>query len=95
MFLDLQPAASKDEWRVRQTSVGELVSVLYGPCSDTKKVVLDPVPEVGTKELTGPLSMHRNDFLRFVLGEEGPSNLYPVPSQIHRPQELVEHGHVA
>ena len=31
MFLELRLTASKDRWRVRQTSVGELVSVLYGP----------------------------------------------------------------
>jgi hypothetical protein len=95
MFLDLCPAASKDGWRVRQTSVGELVSVLYGPCSDTKKVVLDPVPEVGGEELTELLSMHRNDFLRFLLGEEVPSHPHLVPSKIHRPQMRVEHWHVA
>ena len=95
MFLDLQLAASKDEWRVRQTSVGELVSVLYGPCSDTKKVVLDPVPEVDRKEITELLSMNRKDFLRFLLGEEVPSKLHFVPPQTYRPQELVGHGHVA
>jgi hypothetical protein len=95
MFLDFRLAASKDKWRVRQTSVGELVSVLYGPCSDTKKVVLDPLPEIGKEELTELLSMHRNDFMRFLLGEEGPSNLHLAPSQIHRPQELLEDGHVA
>lgn len=80
MFLHFQPAASKDGWRVRQTSVGELVSVLYGPCSDTKKVVLDPVLEVGREELARLLSMHRNDFLGFLLREEVPSNLHLVPS---------------
>ena len=96
MFLDLCLAVSEDEWRVRQTSVGELVSVLYGPCSDTKKVVLDPVPEeVGREELTGLLSMHRNDFLQFLLGEDVPSKLHFVPPQTYRPQELVKHGHVA
>ena len=95
MFLDLRLAASKDGWKVRQTSVGELVSVLYGPCSDTKKVVLDPIPEVGREELAGLLSMHRNDFLGFLLGEEVLSNLHPVPSRTRRHQELVEHGHVA
>ncbi len=68
MFLDLRLAAAKDGWRVRQTSVGELVSVVYGPCSDTKKVVLDPVPEIGREELTGVLGMHREEFLRFLLG---------------------------
>jgi hypothetical protein len=70
MFLDLRLAASKDRWRVRQTSVGELVSVLYGPCSDTKKVVLDPLPEIGREELTGPLGMHREEFLRFLVGKK-------------------------
>jgi hypothetical protein len=95
MFLDLQLAASKDGWRVRQTSVGELVSVLYGPCSDTKKVVLDPVPEVGREEITELLSMNRKDFLRFLLGEEVPSKLHFVPPQTYRPKELVGHGHVA
>jgi hypothetical protein len=95
MFLDLCLAASQDKWRVRQTSVGELASVLYGPCSDTKKVVLDPVPELGREELVDLLSMPRNDFLRFLLGEEAPSNLHLVPSQTHRRQERVKHGHVA
>ena len=95
MFLELRLAASEDGWRVRQTSVGELVSMLYGPCSGTKKVVLDPIPEIGGEVLVDLLSMHRNDFLRFLLGEEVPSNLHPVPSQTHRPQEGVRHGHVA
>jgi hypothetical protein len=95
MFLDLCLAVSQDEWRVRQTSVGELVSVLYGPCSETKKVVLDPVPEVGREELVDLLSMHRNDFLRFLLGEGVPSTLRLVPSRPPRPQMRVEHGHVA
>ena len=95
MFFDLCLAASKDGWKVRQTSVGELVSVLYGPCSDTKKVVLDPVPEVGREELVDLLSMHRNDFLRFLLGEGVPSTLRLVPSRPPRPQMRVEHGHVA
>ncbi len=95
MFLHLRRAALEEGWRVRQTSVGELVSVLYGPCSDTKKVVLDPVPEVGTEELVDLLSMHRNDFLGFLLGEGVSSNLHLVPSQTRRPRERVKHGHVA
>ena len=95
MFLDLQLAASKDGWKVRQTSAGELVSILYGPCSGTEKIVLDPVPEIGGKALADLLSMPRNDFLRFLLGEEVPPNLHLVPSQTNRPQEGVKHGHVA
>src|SRR5215208_3073271 len=94
MFLHFQLAASKDGWRLRRTSVGELVSVLYGVCSDTTKVVLDPLPEIGKEELDEPLSVHRNDFLSFLLGE-GTSDLHLVPSQTHRPQELVTYRHVA
>ncbi len=94
MFLDFRLAASEEGWCVRQTSVGEVVSVLCGPCSDAKKVVLDPVPEVGRKELVGLLNMHRNDFLRFLLGDE-PSNLRLVPSLAQGPHKRVEHGHVA
>ena len=96
MFLDLQRAASEEGWRVRQTSVGELVSVLYGPCSDANKVALDPTPAVGRNELVDELpSMHRKDFLQFLLGEDEPSNLHLVSSLAHRPQKKVEHGHVA
>ncbi len=94
MFLDLQLAASKDGWRVRQTSVGELVSVLYGPCANARKVVMDPAPEVGERELVGIPSMHRNDFLRVLLGE-GPSRLHLLPSQTPRPPTRSEHSGIA
>ena len=95
MFLDFRLAASEGGWRVRQTSVGELVSILYGPCSDTKKVVLDPVPDVGGEAIVELLSMHRKDFLRSLLGEKVPSQLPLVPSQAHSLQERLKHGHVA
>jgi hypothetical protein len=95
MFLWFRLATPGGGWRVRQTSVGELVSVLYGPCSDTRKVVLDPVPEAGRAELAELLSMPRNDFLRFLLGEEVPSNLHLVPTRTHGSQVRVKHGHVA
>ena len=95
MFLWFRLATPGGGWRVRQTSVGELVSVLYGPCSDTRKVVLDPVPEAGRAELAELLSMPQNDFLRFLLGEEVPSNLHLVPTRTHGSQVRVKHGHVA
>lgn len=95
MFLHLRRAALEEGWRVRQTSTGELVSVLYGPCSNAKKVVLDPLPViVGEEELIGFLSMKRNDYLRILLGEK-PSSLHLVPSGTSRPPIRGEHGHVA
>jgi hypothetical protein len=87
MYLDLRLAASKGGWKVRQTSVGELVSILHGPCSGTQKIVLDPVPEIGGKALADLLSMPRNDFLGSLLREEETSNLHIVPSQTRRPKE--------
>jgi hypothetical protein len=95
MFLHFRRAALGAGWRVRQTSVGELVSVLYGPCSGAKKVVLDPLPAiVGGEELIGFLSVRRNDYLRILLGEE-PSSPHLVPSRTSRSSISGEHDHVA
>ncbi len=94
MFLHFRGAALEDGWSVRQTSVGELVSVLYGPCANAKKVIMDPTPEVGKKELVGTPSMHRNDFLRSLLGEE-PSRLHLVPSRTPRPLMRLENNGIA
>ena len=95
MYLHCHPRTSEEGWRARQTSVGELVSMLYGPCSDTKKVVLDPLPRIGKKELVGLLRMHRSAFLRFLLRQEAPSHLHFVPSRSHGPRKVVSHVHVA
>ena len=35
-----------DGWHARETTCGELVSVLYGPCRDVEHISLDPLPEV-------------------------------------------------
>ena len=72
MYFHFQLAASNDGWRVRQTSAGELVSVLYGACSDTMRVVLDPLPKRGEEEPADPLSVHRSDFLRLLLEKKEP-----------------------
>lgn len=95
MFLDLRLAASEDGWKVRQTSAGELVSILHGPCSGTKRIVLDPVPEIGGAALADLLSMPQKEFLRLLLRKDEPSNLYLIPSQAYRPREGMENGHVA
>ena len=31
-------------WRIRETTAGELVSVLLAPCADVRQVMLDPLP---------------------------------------------------
>ncbi len=32
-----------DDWRIRKTSAGEVISLLYGPCSEARSVALDRV----------------------------------------------------
>jgi hypothetical protein len=63
MFLGLGHAA--DGWQVRETTYGELVSVLYGPCRGVTHVSLDPVP--GLVEL---VSLSRKAFVRALLDGE-------------------------
>ena len=43
MFLHLG-GYGDDGWHARESSTGEIVSVLYGPCLDVKGVALDPLP---------------------------------------------------
>jgi hypothetical protein len=63
MFLGLGHAAGG--WQVKETSCGELVSVLYGPCKGVEHVALDPVP--GITEL---VSLSRSAFVRALLEGE-------------------------
>ncbi len=63
MFLGLVHVA--DGWQVRETTCGELVSVLYGPCREVEHVALDPVP--GITEL---LSRSRRAFVGALLEGE-------------------------
>jgi hypothetical protein len=63
MFLRLVHVA--DGWQVRETTCGELVSVLYGPCREVQHVSLDPVP--GMIEL---VSLSRRSFIRTLLEGE-------------------------
>jgi hypothetical protein len=50
-------------WEARQTSSGELISILCGPCADVGRVVLDPVGEPGGEVLNSLLSLSRARFL--------------------------------
>ncbi len=34
-------------WRVGENKPADLVSLLADPCSDTRRVALDPIPEIG------------------------------------------------
>ena len=62
-FLGLKHAA--DGWQVRETTYGELVSVLYGPCREVEHVALDPVPGI-----TKLVSLDRRAFIWALLEGE-------------------------
>ncbi len=66
MFLWLQ--TTEDGWEVRETTPGQLVSILYGPCADVGRVMLDPLPEIGARMQISLLGMDRNDFVESVMG---------------------------
>jgi hypothetical protein len=66
MFLHLS-GKSDDGWRVRESSTGEIVSVLYGPCSGAKGVALDPIPGMVSEGTVGFVRLERECFLRRLL----------------------------
>ena len=66
MFLLLQTTEEGRE--VRETTPGQLVSILYGPCADVERVMLDPLPEIGASMQISLFGMDRNDFVESVMG---------------------------
>ena len=55
--------------RLRETTTGELVSLLLGLCSRVDTVALDPLPRLGEKEIVELVSTGRRDFVHHLLGE--------------------------
>src|SRR5918995_2428136 len=66
MFLWLQ--TTEDGREVREITPGQLVSILYGPCTDVGRVMLDPLPEIGARVQNSFLGLDRNDFVESVMG---------------------------
>jgi hypothetical protein len=55
----------------RESSAGELVSVLCGPCKDVKGVALDPLPEMLKDGTVGLVGVGRGSFLGQIFAREG------------------------
>jgi hypothetical protein len=79
MFLLLQTTEGGRE--VRETTPGQLVSILYGPCADVGRVMLDPLPEIGARMQISLLGMDRNDFVESVMGARSLDTSYKPPSR--------------
>lgn len=54
-------------WRVRETSTGELLSFLYGPCGGVERVALDPLPQMFDGAVVYFVCVNRKDFVRTLL----------------------------
>ena len=79
MFLWLQ--TSEEGREVRETTPGQLVSILYGPCADVGRVMLDPLPEIGARMQISLLGMDRDDFVESVMGARSLDTPYKPSSR--------------
>jgi hypothetical protein len=55
--------------RLRETTTGELVSLLLGLCARVDTVALDPLPRLGEREIVELVSTGRRHFVHHLLGE--------------------------
>lgn len=68
-FLNLLEDDQKCDWQSRETSSGELVSVLLGPCAGVRRVALDPLP-LSYAVVSLPLvSVNKERFVQDLLGD--------------------------
>jgi hypothetical protein len=58
--------AFEDNWRIRETSAGELLSILYGPCAGVGRVALDPSPGMEAESIR-LVSVGRERFVSWVV----------------------------
>jgi hypothetical protein len=70
-----QLAVPYDGWRVRETTVGELVSLLLGLCSGVARVLLDPLPALDGRAPADPAGMRRRPFVEFLLSRSATAAL--------------------
>jgi hypothetical protein len=71
MFLRLWEVES-DGWQARESTAGELISVLYGPCASVERVALDPLPQMLLERTFGLVSLSRKRFVDLVLSRGQP-----------------------
>jgi hypothetical protein len=85
MFVWLR-GAFEDDWRVRETSAGELVSILYGPCASVGSVTLDPSPEMAAETIR-QVSVRRERFVSWIV--DSPCSFSLGASSRHHARGLV------
>ncbi|HZC19155.1 MAG TPA: hypothetical protein VE225_05565, partial [Rubrobacteraceae bacterium] len=67
----LLSGALGESWCVRECSAGEMVSLLFGPCANVERVLLNPLPRplMVKDELMNPV--YRESFIASLLGGRG------------------------
>jgi hypothetical protein len=66
-FLSLE--TTEADWWPRETTTGELVSLLLGLCARVDMVALDPLPSLREREIVELVSTGRRHFVHHLLGE--------------------------
>ena len=65
----LRSGAFGPEWHVRETTAGELISLLMGHIADVEMVVLDPAPGPTVSEYPSPECLSKNAFIGSLMKE--------------------------
>ena len=78
--------AFEDGWRVRETSAGELVSILCGLCAGVGRVAIDPSPGMAADAIR-LISVSRKRFVSRIVG--GPCSYSAKASARHRARASV------
>jgi hypothetical protein len=78
-FLGLEGTETTDWW-TRETTTGELVSLLLGLYARVDKVALDPLPGLGETEIVELVSTGRRHFVRHLMGEVAAHSEREIPS---------------
>ena len=77
-FLGLE--GTEADWWIRETTTGELVSLLLGLYARVDKVALDPLPGLGEREIVELVSTGRRHFVRHLMGEVAAHSERKIPS---------------
>jgi hypothetical protein len=86
MFLEL---GALDGWRVRVTTAGELISVLFGPCAGVGWVALDPLPGRDAAASVGLVGLGRGAFIKSLLTMQRLPSFESGCGAVHRPADVT------
>lgn len=67
------------DWRAREITAGELVSLFGGACAGVGEVALDPLPLFGDGAMAGLVFLLREDFVRALVTERESPALHQSP----------------